>query len=126
MFDCKPRRDGVPPTCLILVPNSHSGTGVMTLNPLAKAGPTSPADLEPGEAMIATISETDERADRDVAGDDTHIVSDLQYWQDRLGLKVSRSLCGELLLAEPGYVESRTAPTCPRCAELAGRTERAA
>lgn len=72
--------------------------------------------------MTTTIPEADERTDHDHAGDDAHIVSNLQHWLDRLGLKVPRALCGELLVAGPGYVENPFAPICPRCAELAGRT----
>lgn len=51
-----------------------------------------------------------------------HIVGDLQHWLDRLGLKVPRALCGELMVAAPGNPGHARpdAPICPRCADLAG------
>jgi hypothetical protein len=71
--------------------------------------------------MTAIASVIDERADQTHAEDEAHIVGALQHWLDRLGLKIPRALCGELLVAGPGYVENPSAPLCPRCAELAGR-----
>lgn len=67
-----------------------------------------------------------ERADRARDDDVAHIVSDLQHWLGKLGLKVPRALCGELLVAGPGYVENPAAPICTWCAELAGWTGRTA
>lgn len=51
-----------------------------------------------------------------------HIVGDVQYWLDRLGLKIPRALCGELLVADQDRPDPAElgAPVCPRCAELAG------
>jgi hypothetical protein len=60
-----------------------------------------------------------------VSGDDydlMHIVGAVQHWLDRLGLKVPRALCGELLVGDPDRPDpgETGAPVCPRCAEIAG------
>ena len=50
-----------------------------------------------------------------------HVVGDLQYHLDRLGLKVPRALCGVLLAADADEPDPPAdAATCVRCADLAG------
>lgn len=49
--------------------------------------------------MITTVQERDYCEVEVATGDhedDNHIVSDLQHWLGRLGIKVPRALCGEL------------------------------
>lgn len=50
-----------------------------------------------------------------------HIVGDVQYWLDRLGVKTPRALCGESLAGEePATHEGNGRPVCPMCAAKAG------
>jgi anti-sigma B factor antagonist len=45
-----------------------------------------------------------------------HIVSRPQDWLDRLGIKIPRALCGELLTGTPGGTEPGPgSPVCPAC-----------
>lgn len=57
------------------------------------------------------------------SGDDydlMHIVGGVQHWLDRLGLKVPRALCGELMIGDPDRPDpGEGVPVCPRCAEIA-------
>jgi hypothetical protein len=73
---------------------------------------------------VCTTVEVDERSAASVdAGDKDviHIVGDIQHWLNRLGLKVPRSLCGVVLIADPDRPDlPADAPTCPRCVALNG------
>lgn len=49
-------------------------------------------------------------------GEVAHIVSGPQYWLDRLGIKIPRALCGELLAGTPGEPgPGPGSPVCPAC-----------
>ena len=75
----------------------------MTTAPLTPETATEPAPADPDPEPV------------------WHIVGDIQRWLDRLGMKVPRALCGELLAGEPDPVYG--APICRTCATLADWTE---
>lgn len=51
----------------------------------------------------------------------SHIVGSVQHWLDRLGIKIPRALCGVSLEGDPDRPDpGMDAPTCRRCAEIAG------
>jgi hypothetical protein len=71
--------------------------------------------------MARSAPQTDTRLAPSISDDNyIHIVGDIQYWLDRLGLKVPRALCGVLLVADPDRADPMHlgAPNCSNCERL--------